>query len=331
MRRRDRAIDQQRLGGAADAGAAHLGVEHDRLRHVERRGLVDIDVADAFEMREHRHPRFLLHARDQALAAARHDHVDGAVEAGEHHPDRGAVARRHQLDRVRRQAGLREPVDDRVVDGAVGALALGAAAQDRGIAGLEAERGGVGRHVRAALIDDADDAERHAHALDRHAVRPRPALGDLADRIGEIADHLDAGGHGGDALVVEREPVEEGRVGAAALGLGHVLGIGGEDRRPCAARIVSAMAASALSFCAVGASASTRAALRARCPISGITAAVSASTVLSGAVMAAFMADFLTRPPADCMPIGGLGYRVRKGQALPARARSSCPRGMCPM
>ena len=29
------AIDQQRLGGAADAGAAHLGVEHDRLRHVE--------------------------------------------------------------------------------------------------------------------------------------------------------------------------------------------------------------------------------------------------------------------------------------------------------
>ena len=29
------AIDQQRLGRAADAGAAHLGVEHDRLRHFE--------------------------------------------------------------------------------------------------------------------------------------------------------------------------------------------------------------------------------------------------------------------------------------------------------
>ena len=35
MRRRDRAIDQQRLGRAADAGAPHLGVEHDRLRHLE--------------------------------------------------------------------------------------------------------------------------------------------------------------------------------------------------------------------------------------------------------------------------------------------------------
>ena len=125
--------------------------------------------------------------------------------------------------------GSASPSTMRGVDGAVGALALGAAAQDRGIAGLEAERGGVGRDVGSALIDDADDAERHAHALDRHAVRPRPALGDLADRIGEVADHVDAGRHGGDALVVEREPVEEGGVGAVAPGLGHVLGIGGED------------------------------------------------------------------------------------------------------
>ncbi len=99
VRRRGGAIDQQCLGRAAYAGAPHLGVEHDRLRHVERRGLVDIDVADAFEMREHRHARFRLHARDQILAAARHDHVDGAVEPRQHHADRGAVARRHEPDR----------------------------------------------------------------------------------------------------------------------------------------------------------------------------------------------------------------------------------------
>src|SRR5215216_506032 len=73
------AIDQQGLGGAADAGAAHLGVQHDRLGHLEFGGSIDIDVVDAFEMRKHRYARFRLDARDQALAAARHDHVDTAT------------------------------------------------------------------------------------------------------------------------------------------------------------------------------------------------------------------------------------------------------------
>ena len=226
---RDRAVDQQRLGRAADAGAPHLGVEHDRLRHVELGRLVHVDVANAFEMREHRHARLRLHARDQALAAARHDDVDGAVEPGEHHPDRGAVARRHQLDRGFGQRGRAQALGQRGVDRAIAAMALRAAAQDRGIAGLEAERGGIGGDVRAALVDDADDAERHPHALDGHAVRPRPALRHRADRIGERAHHVERLGHGGDALVVERQPVEERRRRAGCLGLGQVLGIGGED------------------------------------------------------------------------------------------------------
>ena len=101
------------------------------LRHVEVGGLVDIDVADAFEMREHRHARLGLHARDQALAAARHDHVDGAVEPRQHQPDRGAVAGRHQLDRGLGQAGGRQPLGQRRMDRAVRAEALRAAAQDR--------------------------------------------------------------------------------------------------------------------------------------------------------------------------------------------------------
>ena len=82
---------------------------------------VDIDVADAFEMREHRHARLGLHARDQALAAARHDHVDAAVQAGQHLADRGAVARRHQLDRILRQAGFAQALHQAVMDGAAGA------------------------------------------------------------------------------------------------------------------------------------------------------------------------------------------------------------------
>ena len=69
-------VDQQRFGRAADAGAAHLGVERDLTRHVELGGLVDEGVAEALEVGENRHARFVLDARHQRLAAARHDHVD---------------------------------------------------------------------------------------------------------------------------------------------------------------------------------------------------------------------------------------------------------------
>src|ERR1700743_81598 len=42
---------------AAGGGAAHLGVQQDRLRHFQIGGVIDIDVVDALEMRKHRHPR----------------------------------------------------------------------------------------------------------------------------------------------------------------------------------------------------------------------------------------------------------------------------------
>ena len=86
MRRKVRggagAIDQQGLGSAADAGAAHLGVERDGARHAHVRVAIDVHVAVALEMADHRHARFLLHALDQTLAAARHDHVDVIRHAG---------------------------------------------------------------------------------------------------------------------------------------------------------------------------------------------------------------------------------------------------------
>ena len=104
MRGRAGPVHQQRLGRAADAGAAQLGVQHDRARHGEVGVAVDIDVAVAFEVPDHRHARFLLHPRHQALAAARHDHVDVVRHAREHVADRGAIGGRHQLDAGVRQA-----------------------------------------------------------------------------------------------------------------------------------------------------------------------------------------------------------------------------------
>ena len=231
------AVDQQRFGRPAHAGAPHFGVEHDLLGHVEVGGLVDIDVADAFQVGEHRQPRFRLHARDQALAAARHDDVDIAVEAGQHEADGGAVARLHDVDGGRRQAGFAQALLHGAVDGAAGAQAVGAAAQDGGIARFQAERAGIGGHVGAAFVDDADHAERHPHPLDGHAVRPRPGR-HHACRPGPSRSRMTSMPA---AMASTRASLRVSRsrkacVAPPARASADVLGIGGQDRRAfCAA------------------------------------------------------------------------------------------------
>ena len=60
---------------------------------------------------------------------------------------------------------------------------------------------------------------------------PGPGRDHGADRVLEAGHHLDAGRHGLDPGVIERQPVEEGGGGAAGARLGHVLGIGGQNGR----------------------------------------------------------------------------------------------------
>jgi hypothetical protein len=74
-------VHQQRLGRTADAGAAHLGVQHDGLRHLQIGPGMHIDMVEPFEMREDRNPCLLLDSRHEALASAGHDHVEIAVES----------------------------------------------------------------------------------------------------------------------------------------------------------------------------------------------------------------------------------------------------------
>ena len=83
-------IDQQRLGGAADAGPPHLGVGDNGARHVGIGLAIDIGVAEPFGVGQHRHTRLALHPLDQGLAAARDDQVDqpGGTQHGR---DVGAV------------------------------------------------------------------------------------------------------------------------------------------------------------------------------------------------------------------------------------------------
>ena len=72
----------------------------------------------------------------------------------------------------------------------VGVHGLSAAAQDDGVAALDAQGGGVDRDVWPRFVDEQDHAERHADLVDLQAVGPDRAAANLADRIGKVS-HLE--------------------------------------------------------------------------------------------------------------------------------------------
>ena len=88
------------------------------------------------------------------------------------------------------------------------------------------KRTGIAGHVGPALVDDADDAERHAHARDVEAVGPRPLRDDGADGIGQRGDFLDSACHRLDAISIEREAIEHGAGQALGARRLHVARVG---------------------------------------------------------------------------------------------------------
>ncbi|MOA21586.1 hypothetical protein D3C78_1420860 [compost metagenome] len=109
-------------------------------------------------------------------------------------------------------------------------LRIRAAAQDDGIARLEAQSTGVRRNIRAAFVDHADDAKRRTHALDLKPVGAIPGGNDFGDRIGQRRNRANTFGNTGDASIVERKPVNERSSKTGALGCGQILPVGGKDR-----------------------------------------------------------------------------------------------------
>ena len=181
-------------------------------------------------MSEHGHPRFLLHPRDQALAAARHDQVDifGRLQQRAH---RGPIGRGHQLHHVGRQARRDDPLQHSGVDGAVALLRLAAPAQDHRIARAQAERGRIRRHIGPAFVDDADHAQGHPHSRQLQPVGADLRVDHAAQRIGERGDLLHPGRRAGDPVLVQLQPIEHRCRQAVGRGILHVARIGGDDRR----------------------------------------------------------------------------------------------------
>ncbi len=189
--RDDFLVDEQGFGGAADAGAAHLGVGDHADSDIEIGAFVDIDVDQPFEMGKDRDAGLGLDAAHQALAAAGDDNVDGATKALEHFSHGRSICRWDDLDGVFGQAGGLEALDEACVDGARGMKAVGPTAQDHGIAGLEAQRAGVCGHVGAGLENYADQAKRRAHTGDVEPIGALPIGNDRSDRIGEIGNRFE--------------------------------------------------------------------------------------------------------------------------------------------
>ncbi len=169
----------------------------------------------------------LGHGADEALAAAGHAQIH-VLREREQFLNGLAVGGGHDLDGVfgKGWQGALAGFDHDPGDGQVGVEGFLAAAQDGGVAGLEAEAGGVGGDVGARFVDDDDDADGGADLLQLQAVGADAFVQHPADRVGQGGDFAQALGHGGDAFVVELEAVEHGGGEAQARAGFHVAGVG---------------------------------------------------------------------------------------------------------
>ncbi len=179
-------------------------------------------------MGEDRDAAFVLDPLDQRLAAARHNHIDifGHAQQRAH---RLTVGGRRRLYRGGGRARFPQPVLQAGQDYTGGFEALGAPAQNRGVARLYAEAAGVGGDIGAGFVDHADDAQRYTHTRDFQAVGALPLGQHGADGVRQGCDLFQTARHGLDPLVVQHETVQERALHAVGLSTGDILGIGGQN------------------------------------------------------------------------------------------------------
>src|SRR5262249_10334709 len=171
--RRDRTRHQQRLHGVADAEALGLRVVRDADRFLRVGLVVYVDVAHAVQVLDHGDTRIVHQPLDQAFPAARHDYVHVVLHRDQL-ADRRAIGGLDHLDCGLGQPGCLQALVHAGGDRLVGVQRFRAAAQYGRVAGLDAEPGGVGGHVRTRFVDDAHHAYRHAHLAYPDAGRALP-------------------------------------------------------------------------------------------------------------------------------------------------------------
>ncbi len=223
----DVAVDEEGLGGVADARAVGLGVDGDRQGPVEVGTGVDVDVAVADPGLDDGHGGAGDDGLDEVGATPRDEQVD--EPAGGHQRPDDAVAALEQAHRVGGQPVGGERTAQHGDGGAVGLRRGAATPEDDGVAGLQAEPGSVDGDVGAGLVDHPDHPHRHPDLPDLEAVGQRRAPDHLADRVGQRGDVAERLGHGRDARRVEPEPVPEALGHPLLAASGEVERVGGDD------------------------------------------------------------------------------------------------------
>ena len=97
-----------------------------------------------------------------------------------------------------------------------------------GIAGFQAKRAVIGGDIGAAFINTPITPSGHPY---RSMVMPFGASSfrSTRRRVAQRAHNIEAIRYGCEALLIEREAIEESFARAGGLGFGEVLGIGGKD------------------------------------------------------------------------------------------------------
>ena len=226
-------VHQQGLHGVAGAVALGLGVVGNANRLVQVRPVVDVDMANAIEVLEHRDARFGGDAFDESLATARHDDIH-VVFHRDQFAHGSAIRGLDHLHRGFRQACRLEARMHAGAHRLVGVDGFGATTQNRRVSGFQAQAGGICGHIRARFINDADDSQRHTHSANLYPAGPVAQVADLAYRVGQLCNLAQTLRHGRDTFRREGQAIDQGRIEAPGLRRRDIPGVGLAQARPIA-------------------------------------------------------------------------------------------------
>ena len=134
-----------------------LGVIADFDSHCDICFSVNIGMTNTIQVFNHRYARFSHQASNQALTAARHDHIN-VLGHRDHLPYGSAISSCHDLHSIFRQACCCKALLDNLRQQSIGINGFRATAQNDSIARFQTKSGSINRDIRTRLVNDPNHA-----------------------------------------------------------------------------------------------------------------------------------------------------------------------------